>query len=72
MDLEEYERYATQRAREDAFMQELLGQLRAAEAAYLRIRDSLPPEERDALERYIALCEEIEHRRGVLAAECID
>ncbi len=54
-------------ARKDAVYQDLLARCIAAEAGYLQILESLPPQQREQLEEYISLCEELEYRKTVLA-----
>lgn len=49
---------------------ELLAQQRTAEGEYLRIMDQLNEQDRQAMERYILLCEELEHKRTVTAYKC--
>lgn len=54
-------------AKGDEWYQELLGKLTGLEPEYIRIRDALPREDRDRLEAYISLCEEMQYRMTVLA-----
>lgn len=51
----------------DAEYQMLLKQCLDAETEYLRIRNSLSPEDQQVLERYLSLCEEMDHRKLVIA-----
>lgn len=51
----------------DNIYQELLFACQKQEKEYLRIKNSLPNAEQESLERYIALCEELEYRRTCLA-----
>lgn len=53
----------------DTEYQRLLCECAALEADYARIMDSLPDCDREILERYIALCEEMDHRRICIALE---
>ena len=54
-------------ARKDNHYQKLLRACREAEADYTAIRDSLSEDQREQLERYISLCEELQHRLTTLA-----
>lgn len=56
-------------ARTDGEYQALLAQCLAAEKDYRAILDSLPPDRQEQLETYISLCEELEHRKTVLACQ---
>lgn len=51
----------------DSEYQTLLNQCLDIEPAYLRIRNSLLPEDQQILERYQSLCEEMDHRKLILA-----
>lgn len=51
----------------DAVFQTLLAECMTCEAAYKRICRKLSEEDRELLERYITLCEELEHRRLLVA-----
>lgn len=53
-------------ARQDVLYQQLLRQCREAEAEYRAILESLPPRQQEALERYITVSMELEHRLGQL------
>ena len=53
----------------DAEYQKLLGQCAALETEYERILGSLSQHDRETLERYIGLCEELEYRRTRIALE---
>ena len=55
--------------RDEAFLA-LLAQRDAAEAAYLRIAEKLSEQDRQAVDRYITLCEEVESQRTVTAYRC--
>lgn len=50
----------------DAWYQQLLHDCCEAEAHYLRICACLSEADQELLERYISLCEELEHRRTYL------
>ena len=56
-------------ARKDQEYQCLLAQCRKAEKDYERILQSLSPDDQEQLDRYITLCEELEHRLTLLACE---
>ena len=56
-------------ARKDDHYQKLLRACREAEADYTAIRDSLSEDQREQLERYISLCEELQHRLTTLACQ---
>lgn len=47
--------------------QTLLKQCLDAEPDYLRIRNSLPSEDQLILERYLSVCEEMDHRKLTIA-----
>ncbi|MGM9588822.1 MAG: hypothetical protein ACI3V0_01455 [Faecousia sp.] len=51
----------------DDVYQELLHACLTLEPEFLRIRASLSCQEQDILERYLALCEELDYRRLMLA-----
>ena len=51
----------------DSIYQELLKSCLLLEPEYTRIRDALPDGDRELLEQYISLCEELDHRRLTLA-----
>ena len=53
----------------DSVYQELLQQCSLAEKQYCEIISSLSPKDREALERYISLCEELDFRKTTLALE---
>jgi len=54
-------------ARTDEEYQSLLRRCIAAEEDYRDILESLSPARQEQLERYISLCEELEHRKTILA-----
>ena len=56
-------------ARKDDHYQKLLRACREAEADYTAIRDSLSEDQREQLERYISLCEELQYRLTTLACQ---
>ena len=53
----------------DKQYQSLLSQCTALEAEYQRILDHLPTDDRAILERYIALCEEMDYRKLCIAID---
>lgn len=55
--------------RVDEVYQKLLGEYRGAEEEFCAVLRNLPEEDREILERYISLGEELDHRRTVLALE---
>ena len=55
--------------RVDEIYQKLLGEYRGAEKEFCTVLRNLPVEDREILERYISLGEELDHRRSVLALE---
>ena len=63
----EQEVYLTMLTRSDSIYQELLFQCEQEELHYLRIREDMPEQDREHLDRYLALCEELDHRRLCLA-----
>lgn len=63
----EQERRLTELTRGDAVYCDLLAQCEELEAVYHRIAAALPDTEREQLDRYITLCEELEYRRTCLA-----
>jgi len=67
MNQEQWENQLTQMAKNDPWYQELLKECEEAESDYLRIRNSLPQEDREKLDHYISLCEELGHRMTWLA-----
>ena len=54
--------------RRDVFYQQLLKECEELTPCYKRILHTLPEEDRQILEHYICLCEELEYRRTCLAA----
>ena len=54
-------------ASSDKLYQELLTECQKQEEDYLRIKCSLSTSDQELLDRYIALCEELEYRRTYLA-----
>lgn len=57
------------RAKIDEFYQELLHECEEKAEVYHRIMDLLSEEEREQVDDYIGLCEELEHRMTRLAYE---
>lgn len=55
-------------ARQDLRYMGLLAECQKYEDAYCRILGSLSPSDQDILEGYISLCQELEYRRGQIAA----
>jgi len=53
--------------RNDPLYLELLSACNALEEDFLRIRAGLSAEDRELLDKYISLCEEMDHRRTMLA-----
>jgi hypothetical protein len=68
----EQEKRLVQAAEYDDIYQALLAECGALEPSYTRIKNSLRQEDQDILERYIALCEELEYRRTILAVHISD
>lgn len=56
-------------ARDEDYLS-LLAQRDAAEAEYLAVMQKLSQQDRQAVDRYIMLCEEIEYKRTVTAYRC--
>lgn len=69
MTFDEYYKTSRRLASEDAFYQSLMADLKKREKAFLRIRENLSEEDEEALDLYIAACEELESRCGQLAAD---
>ena len=65
----EQEILLAQRTHADRHYQSLLLQCTALESEYQRITDHLSPEDRAVLERYIALCEEMDYRKLCIAMD---
>ncbi len=55
-------------ARQDLRYMGLLAECQKYEDAYCRILESLSSSDQDILEGYISLCQELEYRRGQIAA----
>ena len=53
----------------DPTYQQLLKECSAAEPAYLEALSKLPSNDREAIERYVSLCEEMDHRALILAMQ---
>ena len=56
--------------RNDQDFQELQKEIQTAEENYQAVLDKLKPEDQWVIENYIALCEEIEHKRAMFAYHC--
>lgn len=65
---EDFEEISTQLAGKDPVYQALLSECLAREAEAMRALDALPASSRAAVEAYLTVCEELEHRRAQLAA----
>ena len=61
---------ADDRVKTDQEYQRLLWECRGLEREYLRITEVLPEKDRELLDRYITLCEELEHRYCYLTFCC--
>ncbi len=66
---EDYEQRVTALAEQDPYYQKLLEQCRIAELQYLQVLQALPDADRQTIEGYITLCEELSHRSAQLTAE---
>ena len=64
---EKLEEILTEAVRKDPLYGDLLSECLKLESDYVRIKDSLSQEDGEILERYIALCEELEYRRTCIA-----
>ena len=60
MDKDELWRRLVPLMEQDEDYQQALQQLKSAETDYLTLSESLPPEDREVLERYIEACEAME------------
>ena len=56
--------------RSDGDFQELYKEIKIAEENYQTVLDKLSPEDQWVVENYIALCEEIERKRTMIAYVC--
>lgn len=54
----------------DPEFNQLLAQLEQAEIEYRRVMDTLPPEDQEIIENYIALCEDVEYQKTHTAYRC--
>ena len=54
---------------QDTIYQEYLKELEHMEELFAKLRGRLSPYDQEILDRYIALCEELEYRRTCLATE---
>ena len=57
----------TELSKRDPEYQNLLRRLMGLEEDFILLRNSLPPEQREQLDRYISACEELDHRLMQLA-----
>ena len=64
---EKQEEILTEAVRKDPLYGDLFADCLKLESDYVRIKDSLSQEDGEILERYIALCEELEYRRTCIA-----
>ena len=64
---EQQEKQLNALAQEDEWYQQLLRECEKAEERYREILSGLSPSDKEAVENYIALCEEMEYRRTCLA-----
>ena len=55
---------------QDPEFQQLLLQIQEAEKEYLEIVQILTASQREALENYIALCEELQYQKTIVAYQC--
>ncbi len=65
---EDFEEISTQLAGKDPVYQALLRECLAREAEAVQALDALPASSRAAINAYLTLCEELEHRKAQLAA----
>lgn len=65
--MEELESMLTERTKTDQIYQEFLQACIEAEKAYNGIAPALSAQAREVVERYLTACEELEHRRTMLA-----
>lgn len=61
------EQLLTQAVKNDSVYRNLLQKCLAVEPDYLRFRSTVSGEDQKILDRYISLCEELDHRRTCLA-----
>ena len=64
---DEAERRLNEMAKMDAFYCDLLSKCAALSEDYHRIHSQLCPDDRETLERYISICEELEYQRTCMA-----
>lgn len=64
---DEAERRLSEMAKKDAFYCDLLSKCAALSEDYHRIQSQLSPDDRETLERYISICEELEYQRTCMA-----
>ena len=67
MMMEELEYILTEKVKADMIYHELLQACVEAETVYNEMVKTLPAEKRDVIERYLSACDELEHRRTMLA-----
>lgn len=65
---EDFEEISTQLAGKDPVYQALLSECLAQEAEAVQALEALPASGRAAVNAYLTLCEELEHRKAQLAA----
>ena len=65
----EQEQRLTETAKRDMYYLQLLTACMRLEPEYQRIISGLPAEEREVIQQYITLCEELDHRRCCIAME---
>ena len=49
--------------KQDPEYNEMMAELAEAEEKYLKVREKLSPEDREIVEHYIALCEDVEYQK---------
>ena len=54
----------------DPEFKQLLAQLEQAEKEYRKVIKTLPPQEQEIIENYIALCEDVEYQKTHTAYRC--
>lgn len=64
----DHERQLAELVRRDPFFQELLSECENRSQDFHRIKNLLSAEDQELLDLYIAVCEELEYRRGCLSA----
>ena len=66
---ERSEKQLSQALRGDSSYQQLLVACEEAEKAYLQVLERLSPEDQETVERYLALCEQMDYQKLLLALE---